>query len=215
MDKNQSHYAGQMISVDIVVFSINDNELFYLTETRNKEPFVGLSSLIGGGVYNNESCEQAILREVKEKLNISLNKKPTLVGVFSDPKRDPRFRNISVAYYCFVPNSCDIKIQRNNLWVSAYKKINMAFDHSVIATAALGFLKKEIFSIDFMSNYLPKEFSLSKLQLMYESILNTKLDKRNFRRKLATLDCIEPTGNKDQSDTFKKSELYKIKKAAK
>ena len=62
-----------------------------------------------------------------------------------------------------------------------------------------------------MKNYLPETFTLVDLQTIYESILNTSLDKRNFRRKLLSLDCLESTGLKNEKDTHKKSEIYKFK----
>ncbi|MBQ7917418.1 MAG: NUDIX hydrolase [Clostridia bacterium] len=206
-------YEKQMISIDISIFSVIDNKLKVLLIKRTNEPYLNMWGLIGGGVYNFESCEDAVQRELQEKLGIN-QISPILSGVFSEPNRDVRFRNISISYYCMT--NADLLKNHNETgreteWFEINELPNLAFDHKDILLKALQNLKEKAFDINFMKEYLPKQFTLGSLQTIYESILQTSLDKRNFRRKMNSLKCLESTGLKNELDTHKKSEIYKFK----
>ena len=209
-------YQNQMISVDVSLFAIKGNKLNVLLVQRNKDPYLGMYSLIGGGVYNDETCENAVKRELDEKLNI---KKITafLAGVFSDPKRDIRFRNISISYFSLV-NEKDFHYEKNSpkvtgaQWYAMDELPKLAFDHKEILKQSLSNLQEKVYDIAFIKNFIPTPFSLGGLQKIYESILQTPLDKRNFRRKLNSLDCLKDTGLKNEHDPRKKSALYTFKK---
>ena len=207
-------YEKQMISIDISIFSIIDNRLHVLLIKRAKEPFIDKWSLIGGGVYNNETCENAVIRELKEKVNIK-DVNPILSGVFSEPDRDIRFRNISISYYClskndieFIPNKEKAESAK---WIPTENLGELAFDHSSILRHALNQLKSKVYDINSIKQIMPDTFTLKALQSIYESILETSLDKRNFRRKINSLNCLEATEEKNELDTHKKSEIYKFK----
>ena len=202
-----NRYEKQMISIDMSLFSIIDNKLHILLMKRIKEPYLSMWSLVGGGVYNDETLEDAIKRELKEKINID-NITPILSSVFSNPKRDVRFRNISISYYALThktPINNDIYEVK---WFPIDNVPDLAFDHNEILKTAINQLKAKVYDIDFIKPYLPKYFTLTSLQLIYESILETSLDKRNFRRKLNSLNCLKSTGRKNESDTHRKSEIY-------
>lgn len=206
-------YEKQMISIDISIFSVIDNKLKVLLIKRTNEPYLNMWGLIGGGVYNFESCEDAVQRELQEKLGIN-QISPILSGVFSEPNRDVRFRNISISYYCMT--NADLLKNHNETgreteWFEINELPNLAFDHKDILLKALQNLKEKAFDINFMKEYLPKQFTLGSLQAIYESILQVSLDKRNFRRKMNSLKCLESTGLKNELDTHKKSEIYKFK----
>lgn len=205
-------YEKQMISIDISIFSIIDNKLNVLLMQRSKEPFANMWSLVGGGVYNNETCEEAVKRELKEKINIT-NIIPTLSGVFSEPNRDIRFRNISISYYCLTNNT----LINNNLekaisvkWCPICDLPKLAFDHNKILNLALDQLKLRVYDIPFIKPYLPEYFTLKNLQSIYESIIGTSLDKRNFRRKINSMNCLENTGEKNLLDSHRKSDVFKF-----
>lgn len=207
-------YDKQMISVDTCIFSIMDKKLKVLLIQRAKEPFSGKWSLVGGGVYNDETCQEAVKRELREKLGIS-NVNPQLCGVYSDPSRDPRFRNISISYSCLTNKTLILKNSEdkvlNSQWFSINDLPELAFDHSIILGKALEDLKSKVFDMNYMKEFLPKVFTLGTLQEIYESILGISLDKRNFRRKLMLMNCLKKTGEKNTNDPHKKSDLYVIK----
>lgn len=214
MKFNESEYKCQMVSVDVCVFSIINNKLNVLLLKRAEEPYKNMWSLIGGLVYNNETCENAVKRELKEKLDIQ-NISPVLSSVFSEPKRDIRFRNISVSYFCLVNSSIALKLNTEKVlgvkWCEISSISQLAFDHNEILNKAIAQLKEKVFDVSFMKPYLPEEFTLPNLQSIYENILQTKLDKRNFRRKLNSLNCLVDTGNKNELDKHKKSIIYKLR----
>lgn len=208
-----SKYDKQMISVDVSIFSIINNELHILLIKREKEPYKNNWSLIGGGVYNNETLEDAAKRELKEKANIE-GVTPILSDVFSKPDRDIRFRNISVAYYCLTSNNINFSNtdKTNEIkWFPISDIPSLAFDHNEILNTSINQLKNKVYDIEFIKPHFPKQFTLSSLQSIYESILNTRLDKRNFRRKLNSLNCLLSTGIKNELDAHRKSEIYKFK----
>lgn len=207
-------YEKQMISVDICMFSIIDNKLNVLLAKRAEDPYKNMWSLIGGGVYNDETCENAVKRELAEKLDIH-DILPILSSVFSEPKRDIRFRNISISYFCLANSSIAHKINTKKVlevkWSEVDNISKLAFDHNDILNKAINQLKEKAFDIDFMKPYLPEYFTLPTLQSIFESILQTSLDKRNFRRKLNSLNCLIDTGDKNELDKHKKSVIYKLK----
>jgi len=208
-------YQNQMISVDASLLAIKDYKLCVLLLKRSQEPYKDMWSLIGGGVYNNETCENAVKRELKEKLDIT-GIAPILGGVFSEPKRDIRFRNISISYYCLV-NADNLHFEENSdkveevKWFYVDNLPKLAFDHGIILQKSLDLVKEKAFDMDFIKNYIPTPFSLARLQEIYESILGTELDKRNFRRKITSLNCLKATGLKSETDLRKKSALYTFK----
>lgn len=214
MKYKDAEYKNQMISVDVCAFSIINNKLNVLLLKRAEEPYKNMWSLIGGLVYNNETCENAVKRELEEKLDIH-DISPILSSVFSEPKRDIRFRNISISYFCLVNPSIAHKINTKKVlevkWFDVSDSMKLAFDHNDILSKAISQLKEKVFDINFIKPYLPEQYTLPTLQTIYESILQTKLDKRNFRRKLNSLNCLIDTGDKNESDKHKKSIIYRFK----
>ncbi len=213
--KDNKVYDNQFISVDISIFTIINNKLNIFLVKRSEEPYKDYWSLVGGKVYNYESCEEAVTREIEEKIGIK-NIVPTLSGVFSRPDRDIRFRNISISYYClinheeFLTKLNPAKVSDAN-WFETSNLPLLAFDHNEILNLSVDSLRQKVYDIEFIRPCLPKEFTLAQLQQIYENILACRLDKRNFRRKIASLNCIESTGNKNQNDSHKKSEIYTLK----
>lgn len=215
MDLSNSKYQGQMVSVDVCIFAFIDFRLCVLLAKRSQEPYIGQWSLVGGGVYNDETCEQAVQRELKEKLDIAVSN-PLLAGVFSQPNRDIRFRNISVSYFCLV-NASELTVHTNSKKVSEVKWFDVsflphfAFDHKHVLQNAVKLMQQNMFDIAFLKPFLPQVFTLVQLQQAYESALQTTLDKRNFRRKLNALDVLVQTGEKNESDKRKKSAFYQFR----
>jgi len=215
MELTNAKYKNQMISIDICIFSFINNKLNVLLGKRKGPYFENFWSLIGGGVYNNETCENAVVRELDEKLKVK-NIVPILSGVFSEPKRDIRFRNISISYYCVVKLneiSYDINLEKFSeiKWFELGSIPKLAFDHNDIIEKSVELLKEKIYDISYIKKYLPKKFTLVQLQEIYESVLQTRLDKRNFRRKLNSLNVLINTNEKNINDSRKKSTIYEFK----
>ena len=183
------------LTVDCVVFGFDGAGLQVLLIRRGIEPFPGAWALPGGFVRMDEDLEDAARRELEEETSLR--------GVFLEqlhafgtPDRDPRGRVVSVAFYALVrpeqhPAKGDTDASEA-AWFPATELPPLAFDHATILEAALERLRGKIRYQPVGFELLPKRFTLSQLQALYEAILGRPLDKRNFRKKLLAFDFIIP-----------------------
>ncbi len=183
------------VTVDIVIFTIQSEELKVLLVKRGIPPFKGQLALPGGFVHEDESLDEAAMRELREETGVSDVYLEQLYS-FGEPGRDPRERIITVAYYALV--SAD----RSQLaagtdtteaaWWPVSKLPALGFDHRKILDYALERLRNKLEYTTVGFQLLPAKFSLTELQGVYEAILGKKLDKRNFRRKIELLKILKP-----------------------
>lgn len=193
---DMTQYERPSVTVDVVIFSILDEELKVLLIKRKIWPYEGMWAIPGGFVKMDESLENAAYRELAEETGV------TSEGVyleqlytFGQPQRDPRMRVITVAYFALVsadkinPQAADDAEDVD--WFSVYHLPALAFDHAEILNYALTRLryKLEYSAVGFQ--LLPEKFTLRELQDAYEIILGTKLDKGNFRSKLRKTQVVE------------------------
>ncbi|HEY9153866.1 MAG TPA: NUDIX domain-containing protein, partial [Opitutaceae bacterium] len=184
------------LTVDCVVFGFDEGDLKLLLIQRGIEPFAGKWALPGGFVRLEESLEEAALRELQEEAGVSRVYLEQLF-TFGDLKRDPRERVVTVAYYALVKLS-DHRVKgatdaRNAAWFSVSDLPRVAFDHDKIIEAALERLKGKVRYEPIGFELLPPKFTLTQLQHLYETILETTLDKRNFRKKILGMDLLIET----------------------
>jgi 8-oxo-dGTP diphosphatase len=183
------------VTVDIVIFTIQSDELKVLLVKRGIPPFKGQIALPGGFVHEDESLDEAAMRELREETGVSDVYLEQLYS-FGEPGRDPRERIITVAYYAL------ISADRSQLaagtdtteaaWWPVSKLPAVAFDHRKILDYALERLRNKLEYTTVGFQLLPAKFSLTELQGVYEAILGKKLDKRNFRRKIELLKILKP-----------------------
>jgi len=180
-------YARPAVTVDAVVFGFDGAELQILLIERAMEPFAGSWAVPGGFVAMNESLEAAALRELQEETGITRVFLEQLY-TFGEVQRDPRGRVISVAYYALVKPSehptTAATDARQAQWFPVCTLPHLAFDHERIVAVALSRLRGKVRYEPIGFELLPKKFTLSELQALYEAILGTPLDKRNFRKKI-------------------------------
>jgi 8-oxo-dGTP diphosphatase len=190
-------YPRPSVTVDVVIFSLRNEDLQVLLIERGHPPFEGMWAIPGGFVGIDESLETAALREMEEETGVHDVYLEQLY-TFGDPDRDPRGRVITVAYFALVPaGAVDPQAGTDAAktgWWSIYDLPPLAFDHGDILAYALKRLryKLEYSAVGF--ELLPETFTLSELQATYELVLDEELDKRNFRRKVLNADVIEETG---------------------
>ncbi len=190
-------YPRPALTVDIVVFTLREEQLQVMLIQRRGEPYAGMWALPGGFVHVDESLEDAAHRELYEETGISTAYLEQLY-TYGDPLRDPRDRVVSVAYFALTPSSVPFQDRGGSdasraAWYPVDHLPTLAFDHAEIASYALRRLryKLEYSAVGF--ELLPDEFTLTEIQSTYEIILNEKLDKRNFRRRILEANIIEPT----------------------
>jgi 8-oxo-dGTP diphosphatase len=184
------------VAVDIVIFTIQEGELRVLLVKRGIPPFAGQFAIPGGFVLENESLDQAALRELQEETGVTDVYLEQLYS-FGDPVRDPRGRVISVAYFALVAADRSPLVAGSDAsearWLPVQKLPPLAFDHSKILGYSVERLRYKLEYTTVGFQLLPTRFSLTELQEVYEAILGKKLDKRNFRRKLSLLKILRPT----------------------
>lgn len=215
MDLSNSKYQKQFLHADAVVFTVEDKQVKLLLVRRAKEPYIGEWSLPGGGIYRNETAEQAIKRELAYKTglqNIYLEE----FGVFSDPKRDSRGRIVAIAYLALVDKNKVSLLQKTpktlgSEWFDIKRLPALKWDHKEIIKLALKNLQKRLLDSNIACRLLPKYFTLPELHKMYELILSQPLDRRNFRKKFLKLDLIEKTKLEERGNKYRPASYYRFK----
>ena len=182
------------VTVDIVIFTIQESVLKVLLIKRLVPPFVGQMAIPGGFVLEKEDLDQAALRELKEETGVSDVYLEQLYS-FGKPDRDPRGRVVTVAYFALI--SPDRKLSAGSdaaaaAWYPVDDLPKLAFDHAAILDYALERLRNKLEYTTVGFQLLPEKFTLTELQGVYEAILGKKLDKRNFRRKMSVLRILKP-----------------------
>lgn len=201
------------LATDIVILTIIDNELQVLLIKMKKSPFVGHWAVPGGMVKVDESVDDSAKRHLLTKAgvrDIYLEQLYTFGGI----DRDPYGRVVSVAYFALIPSD-GLKIKTSEeyadiKWFSVNKLPKLAYDHKEIIKSSISRLKAKLEYTNIVYSLMSKEFSLSELQKTYEVILNKKLDKRNFRKKLLSLGLVVKTGRLKMGDSNRPAELYKF-----
>jgi 8-oxo-dGTP diphosphatase len=201
------------LAVDCVVFGLDGGALKLLLIQRGIEPFKGEWALPGGFVRMEESLDDAARRELREEAglhNVFLEQLYT----FGAPDRDPRERVVSVAYYALVKLSdheahaaTDAAAAR---WFGVAEIPALAFDHATITAAGLARLQAKLRYQPVGFELLPRKFTLSELQQLYEAILGTNLDKRNFRKKVLDLGLLVPLDETRMTGRHRPAQLFRF-----
>jgi len=184
----------KQVTVDIVIFTIQEGVLKVLLIKRAIPPFLGQCAIPGGFVHEDEDLDQAALRELQEESGVTDVYLEQLYS-FGEPNRDPRGRVITVAYFALI--SPDRKLMAGSdaaaaAWYPIDQLPPLAFDHATILNYALQRLRNKLEYTTVGFQLLPEKFTLTELQAVYEAILGKKLDKRNFRRKMSLLRILKP-----------------------
>jgi 8-oxo-dGTP diphosphatase len=202
------------VTVDLVIFTIAEHDLKVLLIRRAQKPFKNKWALPGGFVEMDEALEKAAARELEEEVGVSDIYLEQLY-TFGDPKRDPRGRVISVAYFALVD------VSRQNIraaddaaeaqWHSVFKPPKLAFDHHKILDYAVWRLRNKIEWTTVGYELLPKKFTLSELQRVYEVILQKPVDKRNFRKRILAQGEIRELNETRSDGAHRPARLYAFK----
>ncbi len=207
-------YPHPAVTTDIVIFTIRQDELKILLIKRALQPYQGMWALPGGFVNLEESLEDGARRELAEETGIRDVYLEQLYS-FGEPDRDPRERVITVAYYALVPSD-EIDIQAGSdaegvSWFGMQELPELAFDHAAILEMAYERLRAKLDYSTIAFQFMPKNFTLSELQHVYEVILREPVDKRNFRKRMLSLDLIVDTGKDKRVGAHRPARLYRVR----
>jgi 8-oxo-dGTP diphosphatase len=204
-------YPKVPLTVDCVIFGFEENKLKILLIKSDLEQYKGKFSLLGDFVQDNEELDDAAYRILKQRTgmeNVFLDQ----VRAFGSPTRHPGGRVITIAY-CSLLNiqHHSLNIHDNEIeWVSLESLTEMAFDHQNIVNVCYSWLQKKIQEHPLGFNLLPDKFSLRELQNLYEAILGITLDRRNFRKKFASMDLLIDTNEMEQDVSHRPGKLYQF-----
>jgi 8-oxo-dGTP diphosphatase len=223
------------VSVDCVIFGFDEGDLKVLLIERELDVIDQTSlhySLPGNLVDDNEDLDTSAKRVLKELTNLD-NIYLEQFFAFGDPDRVkhsadaqwlnsvrdvPTARVITVAYYSLVriglyqPSASSFA--RKAFWCPVTEVPALAFDHNIILEQALKSLKTKLRIQPIGFELLPDKFTLGQLQKVYETILGTNLDKRNFRRKILNKGFLKPLQEKQKGVPHKRAQLFEFDKEA-
>ena len=215
MIKNNPKYKNQGIHVVSAIFTMDKGITKVLLIKRKNEPYKGQWALVGGALYNDEEVNDGMNREIKEKTGIT-NIHIELFDVFSKVDRSPIMRMVGLGYLGIVDKDKYI-LTKDTLktsdaeWFPIDKIPTLAYDHNEILDKAYETLKIRIKSTDLLKYLYPNGFTMPEIQLVYETILNKKFDRRNFRKKLLSLNLVEETNRVEHFTGTKPAKVYEFK----
>lgn len=211
MKKAPQEFRFAALSIDAIVLGFIDGELHGLVSTVNRPPhYVNILGFLGGMVTAKETAKEACTRVLNEKGALS-NVYLEQLYTFSDVERDKRNRVVSVAYLGLVrPDVAATYSHPEASFVPMNKLKKLAYDHDEMLRVALKRLQGK-FSYTTIAQYLlPKHFTLSELQGVYEVILKKEFDKRNFRKKILALGIVKDTGRVEEGVKHRPAALYEF-----
>ncbi|MGB3149236.1 MAG: NUDIX domain-containing protein [Maribacter sp.] len=212
MNRTYKEIQQITLAVDCIIFGFNDNKLEVLLIHRGFEPEKERWSLIGGFVENEEDVDEAAHRILK-KLSGLEDVYMEQVKTFGKSKRDPYERVVSVTYSALIlKNNYDADLVKKYRaeWFPIDELPDLIFDHGEMIVAALNRLRRRIKIAPVGFNLLPEKFTLPQLQKLYEGILGEELDKRNFRKKLKSMNFLIRLNEKDKSESKKGAFFYRF-----
>ncbi|QXP58069.1 NUDIX hydrolase [Cellulophaga sp. HaHa_2_95] len=215
MHLEESRYAVASklyVAVDCIIFGFDDGELKLLVFNRQLEPLKGMWSLIGSFVLADESAEAAgkrVLQEFTGLDDIFMEELKT----YSEVERDPGARCISIGQYALIrltEKNTNLAAQYGAKWFEVSKLPDLVLDHNLMVKDALHRLRNVAQFYPIGLELLPKKFTIPQLQRLYEELFQKKIDTRNFRKKLLSLNILIQLKEKDKSGSKKGAFLYEF-----
>ena len=212
---NNQYYKGNskfLVAADCIVFGFKDKELHVLLTRRPVEPMAGEWSLMGGFVDENESLENAakkVLFRYTQQKGIYMEQ----VNAYGKVDRDTGGRVISVAFYALVRlEEFDTSLAKrfDARWINVKELPQLVFDHNQMVEDALTLLRFKVSMQPIIFRFFDKMFTLPALQDLYEAIYQREVDKRNFRKKLTSMNILDKMDIKDTFSSKRGAFYYKF-----
>lgn len=203
------------LSIDCVIFGFENSSLEILLIKRARNPFEGKWALPGGFIKKEEKVKDAANRILHETTGIE-NIYMEEYGVFDEIDRFPLWRVFTIAHFALISpedyllsTGVDTKEVK---WFKLDQLPKLPFDHELLLKEALNKLRTRVRYRPIGFELLPKKFTLPQLQKLYEVVLDKKLDKRNFRKKLFSMNLLTKTKEMDPNNKRRAAVLYKFEK---
>jgi len=204
-------YFKTAFSVDCVIFGFDGKNLKVLLIKSSTDEFFGHWSLIGDLIFPNEDLDNAAHRILQQRTGLA-DLYLEQVYAFGQVNRHPLGRVVTVAYYSLI-NINDYtqnaaSYENEATWHNLKEVGQLAFDHNKILEASIEGLKKRLVTHPIGANLLPEKFTLTELQFLYEAILDKPLDKRNFRKKILSIDILIDLNEMQKDVAHRPAKLY-------
>jgi ADP-ribose pyrophosphatase len=202
--------ATFLIAIDCIIFGFRRKELHVLLTRRPVEPVKGEWSLMGGFMEENESLKQAaekVLYRYTQQGDIYMEQ----VGAYGEINRDAGGRVISVAFYALVQmENFDTSLagRFDATWTNINALPPLVFDHNQMVYDALTLLQHKVSTEPVIFNFFDEKFTLPDLQDLYEAIFQISFDKRNFRKKLSSMNLLDKLEMKDKEHSKRGAYFY-------
>ena len=202
-------------SIDCVIFGFEAGELKILLIERNEEPYKDWYALPGLLVNQDESIDDAAERSLYELTGLR-DLHMEQFHTFGEVHRHPSGRIITVAYYALIRIAGQREVRpitqfaRKAFWHSVNDLPKLAFDHTEIFHTGFNKIRRRLSYQPIAFELLPEKFTLTQLQGCYEAILNKKLDKRNFRKKMLSYGFLKELSEKQKGVSYRAAKLYKF-----
>ncbi len=218
MDEVMTQFYGEhskvWLSVDCIVFGFDEGKLKILIGKRKMDPGRGEWSLYGGFVNADESVDDAASRTLLELTGLK-RIYMRQIGAFGNVDRDPGERVVSIAYYALINvNDYDEKLRTSHgaEWMDINEIPQLYSDHNEMVRKARKLMRQKLSHEPVGFRLLPKLFTLTQLQKLYEAVNGEELDKRNFRKRVKDMDFIEKTDLIDKKGSKRGAYLYRFNK---
>ncbi len=199
-------------AVDCIILGFDGEMLKILLIQRGFEPEKGKWSLMGGFVKDNENLDQASIRILKQLTGLDGMYLEQLY-TFSDPQRDPMERTISTAYFALLDINKYEKQLSNDYhpeWFSLKHMPKLLFDHQEMVELAIQRIRYKAALHPILFELLPTRFTIPQLHILYESAYNTKIDKRNFSKRILATGLLAKQADKDKAGSRKGAYYYQL-----
>ena len=198
MELKNPLYNNIGIHVMFSLFTVDKGKVKVLLIKRKKEPFKDMWALVGGALYNNETIEDGLRREIYEKTGLK-NIDLYFSSIDDEVDRSPLKRMVAINYIgvidkdnAFLKNT---EKTSDSMWWTIDSIDKLAYNHENVLKIARENLKKLAVSSTVLKSLFPNGFTMPELQMTYEGILNKEFDRRNFRKKILSLGLIRETAN--------------------
>lgn len=213
-EKNYCYkYPHPSVTTDCVIFGFDGSRLKVLLIERGIEPYKGMWAFPGGFLNMEESAEEGALRELQEETGLT-GAYIEQFHTFTDPKRDPRERVITIAYYALVRIQ-DVKggdDAAKAQWFALDEIPHLAFDHDMILSMAQSRLRERIHFQPIGFELMPEKFTMKDLQELYEAILGVRFERSNFAKKMMHYELVEQLEETVWPTPKREARLYRFNK---
>lgn len=205
---------NQLLETLIGIFTVDKGKIKVLLMHKKTEPYKGYWILPGSILNSDETLEDNVTDVVCDKLGL-----PTMYieqcYTFSNLNRDPDNRVVATSFIGLIDNiTLVLKRQEKDdvelSWFDINSIPKMGYDHEKILNKLLDYFRKRIINSNILKILFPSDFTLPELQKVYEDVLNIKMDRRNFRKKMINLGYVIDTGDVNEGYMGRPAKLYRF-----